>query len=125
MKIAPFLVLLLAGCSSLGGSPLLQNSVVKNDLTAATANVNNAVKLGLLPTNDPAVVCLNAIAARAAADVSFTPEVNGLISAGSVAYIAAQLAKKGVQIDPQCEQLVGRVVLDGAKATAKAVTIIK
>lgn len=111
---------LLSACATLGGDPLLQNQVVKTDLADATANLNNAVKLGLLPATDPAVTCLNAISAQAAAQVSFTPQVNGLISAGSVAYIAAQLAKQGVQIDPACEALVGRVVLDGASAGAKA-----
>lgn len=123
--IAAALVMLAAGCTTLGGNPLLADPVVKNDLASATSNVNNAVKLGLLPADDPAVTCLNAVAAKAAADVSFTPEVNGLISAGSVAYIAAQLAKKGVNIDPACEALVGRVVIDGTKAAAKALPLVK
>lgn len=123
--IAATLMLLAAGCTAIGGDPLLANPVVKNDLASATANVNNAVKLGFLAPDDPAVTCLNAIAAKAAADVSFTPEVNGLISAGSVAYIATQLAKKGITVDPQCEALVGRVVIDGASATAKALPLVK
>jgi hypothetical protein len=112
-------VAVLSGCSTIGGTAL-NSPVVKNDLASASANFEQAVKLGMLPESDPGVACIRAVVAKAAADVSFTPQVDGLISAGSVAYIAAQVAKKGATIDSQCEALVGRVTIDGAKAARRA-----
>lgn len=108
------LVFSLAGCATLANDP-----VVKADLASASANFEQAVKLGLLAETDPGVTCMRAVVAKTAADVSFAPQVDGLISAGSVAYIAAQVGKKGITIDPQCEALVGRVTIDGAKAVRK------
>lgn len=123
--LAILIALTLAGCATLGPSPLLSDPVVKTDIASAAYNLDQAVKLGMLPADDPAVVCLHVVAAKAAADVSFEPKYDGLVSAGSVAYIAAQIAKKGVAIDPQCEALVGRVVIDGAKAARKAVPLLR
>lgn len=116
--------LALSGCGTFGPSPLLADPFVKNDIASAAYNLNEAVKAGMLPANDPAVGCLAAVAAKADAP-TFEPKYDGLVSAGSVAYIAAQVAKKGIQIAPECEALVGRVTIDGVKAARRAVPFLR
>lgn len=131
---------LLSGCGSLGvisnapaGGLVTADSVVGKDLKAATSNVDKAVAIGVLDVNDPAAYCLHSIlkdacleGACATPPASFEPDVSGVVSAASVAYIRVQQLKKlraqAKPVDPACEAVVGRIVIDAAKATGKAVT---
>ena len=112
------LTLFLSGCSTLG-SAILGSQTVKDDFAATSANFEQAVKLGLLAETDPAVTCTRAVIARAAADVTFSPQIDGLMSLGSTVYIAARAAEKRMPLPIQCDQVLGRVMIDGAKRIAR------
>lgn len=131
------LAMLLAGCSFLpdkiSGQTLglnITSSTVVTDLQSASYNLDSAVAVGALPKNDPAPACLHAVLVKAGIEIlpgttapaSFQPKYDGVASAGAVAYILAQQAKnaKTVPVDPNCEALVGRVVIDGVKAAKGA-----
>jgi hypothetical protein len=80
----------------------------------------------LLP-DDPAPACIHAVLVKSGIEVpagavpaqSFVPKKDGVASAGAIAYIIAQqarrLSKQKLSVDPSCEALVGRVVIDGAR----------
>lgn len=104
------LALTLSGCAT------VIQPIVKNDLESAAANFEQAVKAGVLPETDPAVTCTRAIMARVAGDVSLDPQISGLISASSVAYIAARVAENRAKLPAECTETIGRLVIDGAKA---------
>lgn len=110
------LALLLPGCAT-----LLNDPVVKNDMASTVANLKQAAKLGYIAENDPALVCALAIEAKATVDASFAPQIDGVISLGSVAYIAKRMAEKGVQLPMECDAVIGRVVIDGAKTVRRSV----
>lgn len=130
----------LAGCAtppqiSASPMPAITNPTIVTDLQSAAYDLDNAVLVGALAANDPAPKCLHDVMQKAgietppgaAAAASFTPKVDGAASAGAVAYILAQQAKKlangGVTVDPDCEALLGRVVIDGVNTTVKALPI--
>jgi hypothetical protein len=132
--------LALAGCAgpmqiSSDPIPKLSNQTIVTDLQSAAYDLDSAVTVGALAADDPAPQCLHSVLqkmgietpAGAAPAATFVPKVDGAASAGAVAYILAQQAKKlangGVQVDVSCEALLGRVVIDGAKLTAKALPI--
>jgi hypothetical protein len=129
--------LALAGCAgplqiSSDPIPKVTNPTIVTDLQSAAYDLDSAVTVGALAADDPAPKCLHGVlqkagietAPGAAPAASFTPKVDGAASAGAVAYILAQQAKKlaggGVTLDVDCEALLGRVVIDGVKTTAKA-----
>lgn len=103
------------------GCATVLQPIVKNDLASAAANFEQAVQAGVLPVTDPAVVCTRAIMARAAADVSLDPQISGIISASSVAYIAARVVENRAKLPAECNETIGRLVIDGAKAVRGAV----
>jgi hypothetical protein len=113
------------------------NSTIATDLQDAAWNADQAIAVGALDANDPASKCLHDILVKAgievapgaAAPASFTPRNSGVASGGMIVYILAQQAKKiaatGVPVSVECEALVGRVAIDGAKAVNKtAVSLI-
>lgn len=138
-----FLALIIAliamsGCASTpdkitgapaGGIPIT-NTVLATDLQSASYNLDKAVEVGALLPDDPAPKCLHAVLRSAGLETvpgatpaaSFEPKKDGIASAGSIAYIIVQQAKRAVpvQVDPACEALVGRIAIDGAKAANKA-----
>jgi hypothetical protein len=136
------LLVFLTACVStpekITGAPAglaITNQTVVTDLQSAAYNLDNAVAVGALPTDDPAPKCLHDVLVKAGIEIpagavpakSFAPKNDGVASAGAIAYILAQqakqIAKQGIQVDPSCEALVGRVVIDGAKAINKALPL--
>lgn len=134
--------LALAGCVStpnlisgtnVGQSTNITNPTIVTDLQSAAYNLDQAVAVGALTADDPAPKCVHDVLVKAgielpagqAAPKSFTPKHDGVASAGAIAYILAQQAKalQGTvgQVSPNCEALVGRIVIDSAKAAGKAV----
>lgn len=141
------LVFALSGCALMGGdistpgpigavNPLARgapDSIVARDLIAAAYNLDEAVQIGALAADDPAPKCLHAILQRSGLELtpgstarSFTPKNDGVASAGAIAYIVAQQLKtaKVAPVDPSCEALLGRVVLDGVSTARRAVVPI-
>jgi hypothetical protein len=106
MRAVPIFVAALA----LSGCTQVQQQLTV-DLTAANANLASAVTAGLLSPNDPAPGCLTSITAQL--ENPWTPQVVGPISAGSIAYVAAQQAIGGLPIPEACVTLVGKITLDG------------
>lgn len=112
-----------------GGIPITNRTLV-TDLQSAAFNLDNAVAIGALDPDDPAPVCVHDVLRKAGIEVapgapmpkSFEPKKDGVASAGAIAYIIAQQAKKAkpLEVSPSCEALVGRIVIDGAKALNKA-----
>jgi hypothetical protein len=106
------------------------NATIAKDLQGAAYNLDQAVAIGVLPANDPAPVCLHDVLVKAGIEIpigapavkSFAPKKDGVASAGAIAYILAQQAKsvKPLEVSVSCEQLVGKIVIDGAKALNKA-----
>lgn len=141
LRAVAFSVALLAsGCSSpqvISNNPLGQlpgAGTVQTGLVNAAFNLNSAIKIGVLPATDPAAACINQTLTLLGIDPTtgqpvagastFTPKVTDLISLGSVAYILAQqalpLANGGLQVPAQCEALIGKLVVDAARAQASA-----
>lgn len=138
------LTLALSGCSLLpdkitGGpgmsstlSAIAGSPTIVTDLQSAAFNLDSAVTIGVLEKNDPAPACLHAILIKAGIETvpgaepaaSFVPKKDGVASAGAIAYILVQQAKKAARtatpVDPNCEALVGRIVIDGAVAIRRA-----
>jgi hypothetical protein len=118
------------------GGISITNPTIVTDLQSAAFNLDSAVTVGALAQDDPAPKCLHDVLVKAGIEVpagtepvkSFVPRKDGVASAGAIAYILAQqakqIAKSGVAVDPSCEALVGRVVIDGAKTINKAVPLI-
>jgi hypothetical protein len=139
--------LLLAGCAlvpeRISGTPAagslpipITNPTIVTDLQSAAYNLDNALAVGALAANDPAPGCLHGILVKAGIEIpagtvapkSFAPKNDGVASAGAIAYILAQQAKQitkgGFTVDPSCEALLGRVVIDGVTAVNKTVLSI-
>lgn len=129
----------LAGCAgplqiSSDPAPKVTNPTIVTDLQSAAFDLDSAVTVGALTADDPAPKCLHDVLQKAGIEVapgapvaqSFTPKIDGAASAGAVAYILAQQAKKlsgGITVDVSCEALLGRVVIDGVNTTAKALPV--
>jgi len=132
MKKATFVLVLatlLAGCGTLisnsPGPSVSPTSVLGTDLLATASNLDQAIAIGVLPTNDPAAVCVHGVLVQVGlegtsgpAPASFTASRKGLVSEGSIVYIrVAQLKSlKTVGISPECYALLGKLQVDGLKA---------
>lgn len=121
--------LLLSACTStISSSPVSLDSasVLGKDLAAAKFNLDNAVLVGALPADDPAVGCVSAVLADLGLDkeaVSFEPQREGVVSVGSVIYIRvaqAKAFKDSFKLPSDCDAVVGRLVIDSVKAGSKA-----
>lgn len=138
---------LLGGCVSTpdkisttpiaGALPIpITNPTVVTDLQSAAFNLDSAVAVGALDPDDPAPKCVHDVLVKAGIEIpagtvpakSFAPKNDGVASAGVIAYILArqaqQIRKQGLVVDPSCEALLGRVVIDGVSAVNRAVPII-
>lgn len=111
------------------------NPTAVTDLQDAASNLDQGVIVGALAADDPAPTCVHSILQKAGIEVpagtvppaSFTPKNSGPASAGAIVYIIAQQAKQrkgGITVDPSCEALVGRIVIDGVSAANKAALAI-
>lgn len=128
---------LISGTPTGGSLPIpITNPTIVTDLQSAAYNMDNAVAVGALQANDPAPACIHDVLVKAGIEIpagavapkTFVPKNDGAASAGAIAYIIAQQAKQisktGVSVDPSCEALLGRVVIDGVKAVNKAVPLL-
>lgn len=121
------LALMLAGCQGPISGSLPSDFLAGSGQTGATIigglqdaawNLDQAVAVGALDAADPAPGCLHAALADLGIGAnlpSFKPKVSDLISAGSIAYIRAQQAKKlsgGVVVAQSCKAIIGEIVLD-------------
>lgn len=113
------------GAGQLGG-------VIQQGLLDAEFNLDQAIIVGALPKDDPADACLHGALTQIGIEPkpdgtagtpapSFTPRESDLISRGSVLYIRAQQAKAlagggGLTVPVGCEAIIGRIMLDAAKA---------
>lgn len=132
-------LILLAGCvstpsqitgGSASGIQLSKNTILATDLQSAAYNLDKAVEVGALLPDDPAPKCLHSVLVQAGletapgttAPASFAPKNDGIASLGAITYIIVQQAKRAVpvQVSPDCEALVGRIAIDGAKAANRA-----
>lgn len=136
------ILLLAAACVStpdkIAGTPApgsfaipITNRTIVTDLQSAAFNLDSAVAVGALPADDPAPKCIHDVLVKGGIEVpagtkpaaSFAPKNDGVASAGAIAYIIAQqakqIARQGVAVDPSCEALLGRIVIDGVKAFNK------
>jgi hypothetical protein len=146
-RLIVLLALLASACAStpnlISGTPAagsfavpITNQTIVTDLQSAAYNLDNAVTVGALAADDPAPVCLHDVLRKAGIEIpagavapkTFVPKHDGVASAGAIAYILAQqaktIARQGVAVDPSCEALVGRIVIDGVKTVNKAVPSI-
>lgn len=108
----------------LAGSPIAKQAAT--DAQDAQANLTQAVAVGALPANDPALACVTqanaALGIGAAPGPSFTPKVSGIESFASVAYIRAQQLKKsgaGMAIPDSCKIILENMHLDALAAGVK------
>lgn len=86
--------------------------LVAVDLVATLHNMDAAVQVGALSADDPAPGCIRAAVNRLGLEQeTFEPEVNGLISAASVAYIKARQIENRAPVSLDCKALVGDILL--------------
>lgn len=133
---AAAVAMLASGCASQITAPsaggivqISKNSTVGEDLLAMGYNLDNAVIVGALPSDDPAPACVHDVLRKAGLETvpgtetpkSFTPQREGVLSEGAIIYIKAQALKslKGIEVSPECEQIIGRIVVDNMKAARK------
>lgn len=111
------------------------DSTIGIGLQNAAWNLDQAIAIGVLPSDDPADLCVHAALQRAGIETtpgavaakSFVPKVSDAISAGSVLYIQAKQAQgaaPGITISTGCKALLGDVVLQGLAATAGAASVV-
>jgi hypothetical protein len=122
------LAVLTSSCAAaeISTAPLaVRSDVIANGLRDAAFNLRSAAELGILKPDDAALACVNDVVKDAGlegeAPKSFSPHVSDLISAASVAYIEAKRiqALRGTTLPQGCEAVIGRLVIDGAKAGVK------
>lgn len=99
------------------------------DLRDADYNLTESQRLGILPANDPGAQCVHAVLTQVdVVNESFTPRTSGVVSGASIVYIRAQQAKAlaaAARISPDCEALVGRIVIDAARVTGRAARLVR
>lgn len=107
-------VLVLSGCAVTDpiGAKLSPGALITSDLTATSRNLDQAVAVGALKPSDPAPQCLHDLLARTGAgQETFKPEISGLISLQSVAYIRAQQIKNRGELSTSCKAILGDIVV--------------
>ncbi len=107
-------VLLLSGCAINDpiGAHLTHGSILTADLTATALNLDQAVAVGALSRDDPAPACLHELMVRAGVGQdTFEPQVKGLLSLKSIAYIKAkQIANRGT-LPVACKAIVADILI--------------
>jgi hypothetical protein len=110
------------------------SSLLGKDLISAAEISDQAVLVGALPKDDPLPVCLHDALQKlgletppggAAAPQSFEAKPSGAVSAGVIIYLQIQRLKtlsagNGLQIDPACYSIIGRVMVDGLRDANRA-----
>lgn len=107
-------LLMLTGCAVTDpiGAKLSPGTLITSDLAATSRNLDQAVKVGALSASDPAPACLHDLLARTGAgQETFKPEIAGLISLQSVAYIRAQQIKNREELSASCKAIVGDIIV--------------
>lgn len=112
------LIILCAGCAV--NDPIGQKyqpttapgKLIVNDLKAASMNLNSAVRVGALTADDPAPGCIqNALNRFGEGQETFEPELSGIISLSSVAYIRARQLENRAPVSQECKALLGDILL--------------
>ena len=86
--------------------------LIVNDLKAASMNLNSAVRVGALNADDPAPACVqNALARFGDGQETFEPELAGVVSLSSVAYIQARQLENRAPVSIECKALLGDILL--------------
>lgn len=105
------------------------DSIIIQGLKASKFNFAEAKRIGALKPDDPAEACVDSVLVSLGVGgevpQQFDPQVVDVISAGSVAYILArqleaQQRSPGLQLSFDCKALIGQIVIDAGKVTAKA-----
>lgn len=146
MKIILLLSMLavLAGCASTptsigpmptSGLPTVSpTSLLGQDLVDAAWQADQAIAVKALNADDPLPPCLHMVNSALglegspAAPASFTPRNTGLVSQAVTLYILDQQAQAflgtPVTVPTQCEAVVGRIVINRAKAINRALPAV-
>lgn len=112
-------------------APAPAANVIVTDIQSASFDLDQAVAVGALTADDPAPKCLHGVMTQLgidpanppAANASFTPKNDGLVSAGAILYIRAQQIKRAggaITVPVDCKSLIGQLVIDAGSAQAKA-----
>lgn len=107
-------LIMLTGCAVTDpiGARLSPGALITSDLSATSRNLDQAVAVGALKPTDPAPQCLHDLLARTGAgQETFKPEISGLISLQSVAYIRAQQIKNRGDLSASCKAIIGEIVV--------------
>lgn len=104
--LTAIIVVCLSGCA---GTP--QSDFVNADLRAADFNLQTAIQKGRIPADDPAAGCVHALVGDPV--TAFDPQVTGLISGASAAYIEIQAIRSPAPVS--CDAVLGRLVKDAAR----------
>ena len=108
------LLLSLVGCSQV-------SDLLVKDLTAATGNLEIAIKSGQLPTDDPLLPCLNSFLNEVKSVTGTSYKFDGLMSTLVPAYVAynnVYNAPKLQQTFSACDAIVGKFMRDGIKSSS-------
>ena len=112
------MVALMSGCAV--NDPIGQKyqpttapgKLIVNDLRAASMNLNAAVRVGALTADDPAPGCIqNALNRFGDGQETFEPELAGVVSLSSVAYIRAKQLENRAPVSQECKALLGDILL--------------
>lgn len=112
------MVALMSGCAV--NDPIGQKyqpttapgKLIVNDLRAASMNLNSAVRVGALTADDPAPACVqNALNRFGDGQETFEPELAGVVSLSSVAYIRARQLENRAPVSTECKALLGDILL--------------
>lgn len=110
------MVVLMSGCAAPIGAKYepttTAGKLIVRDLKAASENLNQAVAVGALPADDPAPGCLKAAVNRFGdRQETFEPELAGVVSLSSVAYIQARQLENRAPVSQECKALLGDILL--------------
>lgn len=128
---------LMVGCAGpITNSPLPKLSRaggaldIDEGFREAKFNLEEAVKIEVLAPDDPALACVTGVMKGLGIDQpegtvkSFDPKTDKLLGKASVLYINVQQAQKlagsGVRVPTGCEALIGKMLLDFARAGVKS-----
>ena len=110
------MVVLMSGCAAPIGAKYEPGTVagqlIVRDLKAASANLNQAVAVGALQADDPAPGCLKAAVNRFGdGQETFEPEIDGVLSLSTIAYIRARQIENRAPVSEECKALLGGILL--------------
>jgi hypothetical protein len=122
----------IVGGLSTGGERPAPLEAIGTDLVNVDFNLTKAVEVGALLPDDPAQACVHGVVTDLGLNPeapkepapSFTPRSEGVLAKGSIAYIRVQQARRAArqpdyELSADCERLLGRIVLDAARAARR------